>query len=70
MLNENLSISYGLSNVEYELSTKTDAESIGVSASYTMGGMTIGAVRNTTDSFGGSAGTDREFTEVSLAFAF
>ena len=69
-VNENLSISYGLSNVEYELSTKTDAESVGVSASYTMGGITIGAVRNTTDSFAGSAGSDREFTEVSLSFAF
>ena len=69
-VNENLSLSYGLSNVEYEDSTKTDAESIGISASYTMGGITIGAVRNTTDSFGGSAGSDREFTEVSLAFAF
>jgi len=69
-VNENLSISYGLSNVEYELSTKTDAESVGVSASYTMGGITIGAVRNTTDSFAGSAGSDREFTEVSVAFAF
>ena len=69
-VNENLSISYGLSNVEYEDSTKTDAESVGVSASYTMGGITIGAVRNTTDSFAGSAGSDREFTEVSLSFAF
>ena len=69
-VNENLSISYGLSNVEYEDSTLTDAESVGLSASYTMGGITIGAVRNTTDSFAGSAGSDREFTEVSLAFAF
>ena len=69
-VNENLSISYGISNVEYENSTKTDAESTGISASYTMGGITIGAVANKTDSFGGTAGTDREFTEVSLSFAF
>jgi len=69
-VNENLSISYGISNVEYESSTKTDAESTGISASYTMGGITIGAVANKTDSFGGTAGTDREFTEVSLSFAF
>jgi outer membrane protein OmpU len=69
-VNENLSISYGISTVKYEASTSVDAESTGVSASYTMGGMTLGAVRNTTDSFGGSSGTDREFTEVSLAFAF
>jgi len=69
-VNENLSISYGISTVKYENSSKVDAESNGFSASYTMGGMTLGAVRNTTDSFGGSSGTDREFTEVSLSFAF
>jgi len=69
-VNENLSISYGISNVEYESSTLTDAESIGLSASYTMGGITVGAVRNTVDSAGGTSGIDKEFTEVSLAFAF
>ena len=69
-VNENLSVSYGISNVEYADASKTDAESAGVSASYTMGGMTIGAVMNKTDSFGGSSGTDKEFSEVSLSFAF
>jgi outer membrane protein OmpU len=69
-VNENLSISYGISNVEYEDSSKVDAESTGISASYTMGGMTIGAVANKTDSFAGTSGEDAEFTEVSIAFAF
>ena len=69
-VNENLSVSWGISTVEYEDSTKVDAESTGISASYTMGGMTVGAVANKTDSFGGTAGTDQEFTEVSLSFAF
>ena len=69
-VNENLSISYGLSTVEYDASAKTDAESTGVSASYTMGGITLGAVSNKTDSFAGTAGSDKEFTEVSLSFAF
>ena len=69
-VNENLSISYGMSTVKYESSSKVDAESTGVSASYTMGGMTIGAVANKTDSFAGTSGTDKEFTEVSLSFAF
>ena len=69
-VNENLSVSYGISNVEYENSTKTDAESSGISASYTMGGITLGAVSNKTDSFGGTSGTDKEFTEVKLSFAF
>ena len=48
-VNENLSISYGMSTVKYESSSKVDAESTGVSASYTMGGMTIGAVANKTE---------------------
>jgi len=69
-VNENLSISYGISTVKYESSSLVDAESTGISASYTMGGIKIGAVANKTDSFGGAAGTDKEFTEVSLAFAF
>ena len=69
-VNENLSISYGISTVSYESSTLVDAESNGLSASYTMGGMTVGTVFNKTDSFAGASGTDREFTEVSLSFAF
>ena len=69
-VNENLSISYGISNVGYESATKSDEESSGFSASYTVGGMTLGAVANKSDSLLGTAGTDRTFTEVSLAFAF
>ena len=69
-VNENLSVSWGISTVEYEDSSKVDAESTGISASYTMGGMTIGAVANKTDSFGGTSGSDQEFTEVSVSFAF
>ena len=69
-VNENLSVSYGISNVKYESSSKSDEESSGFSASYTMGGMTLGAVANKSDSLLGTAGTDRTFTEVSLAFAF
>ena len=70
-VNENLSVSYGISNVEYESpSITSDEESSGISASYTMGGMTVGAVMNKTDSVGGSSGTDATFTELSVAFAF
>ena len=69
-INENLSVSYGISNVKYEASSKSDEESSGFSASYTMGSMTLGAVANKTDSVTGTAGTDYSFTEVSLAFAF
>ena len=69
-VNENMSISYGVSTVDFETSTLSDEESTGVSASYTMGGMTFAAVMNQTDSVAGTAGTDKEFKEISVAFAF
>jgi outer membrane protein OmpU len=69
-VNESLSVSYGISTVDFEQASKSDEESSGISASYTMGGMTIGAVMNKTDSVGGTSGTDSTFTELSVAFAF
>jgi outer membrane protein OmpU len=69
-VNENMSVSYGVSTVDFETSTLSDEESSGISASYTMGGMTFAAVMNQTDSVAGSSGTDKEFKEISVAFAF
>ena len=69
-INENMSVSYGVSTVDFETASLSDEESSGVSASYTMGGMTIAAVFNQTDSVAGISGTDKEFKEVSVAFAF
>jgi outer membrane protein OmpU len=69
-INENMSVSYGTSTVEFETAGLSDEESSGVSASYTMGGMTFAAVMNQTDSVAGSSGTDKEFKEISVAFAF
>ena len=69
-VNENMSVSYGTSVVDFETASLTDEESSGISASYTMGGMTIGAVMNKTDSVAGSSGTDYTRKEISVAFAF
>ena len=69
-INENMSVSYGVSSVEFEASGKTDEDSSGISASYTTGGMTISAVSNATDAVAGSAATDKEYKEVSVSFAF
>jgi outer membrane protein OmpU len=69
-VNEDLSISYGISTVDFEAASSNDEESSGISASYTMGGMTLGAVMNKTDSIAGTSGSDKSFTELSLAFAF
>jgi outer membrane protein OmpU len=69
-VNENLSVSYGMSTVDFETSTLSDEESTGISASYTMGGMTIAGVFNAMDSVDGASGTDRTRKEISVAFAF
>jgi outer membrane protein OmpU len=69
-VNENLSVSYGVSTVDFNSASLKDEESSGISASYTLGSMKIGAVANKTDSVAGTSGTDYTFTEVSVSFAF
>ena len=68
-VNENLSVSYGISDTDFESST-SDEENEGISASYTAGGATIGFVHNTKDNAGGTANADHETTELKLTFAF
>ena len=47
-----------------------DQESTGVSASYTMGGMTIAGHANSTDSQHGTSGEDETSKSINFAFAF
>jgi len=69
-VNENLSVSIGQSNVEFESTGKDDQENIGLAFSYTMGSMTIAGFQNSEDNSGGTQGTDDSVTELSVAFAF
>ena len=69
-INENMSVSYGVSSVDFEAASLSDEDSSGLSASYTSGGMTISGIVNSTDAVGGSAATDKEYKEVSVSFAF
>jgi outer membrane protein OmpU len=69
-VNENLSVSYGMSTVEFEAASKTDQEDSGFGASYTMGSMSFGASMNASDNAGGTSGTDDTHKELSVAFAF
>ena len=70
-VNENLSVSYGVSTVEFNKNTlPSDEESSGVSASYTAGGMTVGLVHNNKDNAGGTTGLDESVTELKLTLAF
>ena len=69
-VNEDLSVSWGMSTVEFEAAAKTDQEDSGFSASYTMGSLSLNASFNSSDNVGGTSGTDDEHKEVGLAFAF
>ena len=69
-VNENLSVSLGRSDVEFENASKDDQENVGLSFSYTMGSMTIVGNQQTEDNTGGTQGTDDSVTELSVAFAF
>ena len=68
MINDNLSIGYGVSDVEYE-DLSNDEESKEIGAVYTSGGMTIGLQNITKDNINGTA-VDHEMTELQLTFAF
>ena len=67
-VNENMSVSYGERDVEYD-SLTNDEESKGVSISYTAGSMTVTAVNNKKDKVGGGAADD-EVYELKLIMAF
>ena len=69
-VNEDLSIAYGMSTVEFENGSLTDQEDSGFSASYTMGSMSLTAAFNSQDNVSGANGTDDEHKEIGLAFAF
>jgi len=69
-VNEDLSVSWGMSTVEFEDGSKSDQEDSGFSVSYTMGSMSLTASANSSDNVGGSSGTDDTHKEIGLAFAF
>jgi outer membrane protein OmpU len=69
-VNEDLSVSWGISTVSFEASSKTDQEDSGFSVSYTMGSMSLTAAANSSDNAGGTSGTDDTHKEIGLAFAF
>jgi outer membrane protein OmpU len=70
VVNDNLSVGYGVSDVEYDAAAKTqDEESREIGAVYTSGGMTIGLQNITKDNINGTE-VDHEMNELQLTFAF
>ncbi len=72
----NMSISYNSSTVDYETASTDDQEATGISASYTMGSMTLAGVLNSIDNQGpgatgaGNTTSNNDMFEVNLSFAF
>ena len=71
-VNDDFSIGYSYHEVEFDsgATNNTDQESTGISASYTMGGMTLGGAMNEVESMDGVATGDYEGYEFNLSFAF
>jgi outer membrane protein OmpU len=68
-VNENLSISAGRQVVDIS-NAADDETNTGVSASYTMGSITIGGGMNDVNSAGGSSGSNAEVSMLNVSFAF
>ena len=71
-VNENLSVSYGEREVEFEKNSSNHIteEGEGFAVSYTMGSMKIAGNRNEVDANGGTTGSDDSMTEIAVSFAF
>jgi outer membrane protein OmpU len=72
-VNDDLSVSIGMSDLDYEGSSTeidTTQEATAISASYTMGSMSFGATRSDVDNSGGDENHDGAGYEINLAFAF
>jgi len=69
-VNDNLSVGYGIFEADYESTTLVDQESTAITASYTMGSMTIGGIIGSDDNVAGVATDDNDKHEISLVIAF
>ena len=70
-VNDDLSIGYSYHELEFDAGASlSDQESTGISASYTMGGMTLAGAMNEVDNMDGAPTADHEGYEFNLKFAF
>ena len=67
-INENMAISYGV--MDTDNGSAVDQDHTGISASYTMGALSLKAYQNEVDNSGHVAGATSEKTEISLSVAF
>ena len=67
-INENMAISYGIQDTDN--GSGVDQEAKGISASYTMGALSLKAYKNEVDNLNHTSGNTSEKTEISLSVAF
>ena len=71
-VSEDISVSYAVGTVDFELAASEDQETSAVGISYTSGGITVSGSMHDGKNLGGSAATtaDRTDYELNIAFAF
>ena len=71
-VNDDLSVSYGEREVEFDKPSGTDVteDGEGIAIAYTMGSMKIAGNKNEVSDNDGSAGSNDEMTEIAVSFAF
>ena len=69
-VNDDLSVSYNISEIDYETSTKENQEATGISFSYTSGSLTFSGAYSEIDNVSGSAASDNSGYVLGLSFTF
>ena len=69
-VSDDVSVSYGVSTIDYADATKEDQESSAVSASFTAGGVAISGSYQQTDNVAGTSTSDNTGYEINFSFAF
>jgi len=69
-VSEDLSVSYGIGTVDFELAGSQDQETSAFGVSYTSGGITVSASHHNGENAGGTAASDQQAYELNIAFAF
>jgi outer membrane protein OmpU len=69
-VSDDVSVSYGVSSLDYESTSLEDQDSSAVSVSFTAGGVAMSASHQTTDNVAGAASADNSSYEINFSFAF
>ncbi len=69
-ISDDLSISYGIAEIDFETNTQENQEATGISFSYTAGSLTFSGAYSEIDNVSGSAASDNSGYELNMTFTF